>query len=102
MMTLPESSRKGHSGNQTVCAEQPAPQCAWPFRVCATPYRSTSRLRGRWHMVTILLKCGAAVYAPRGRGTPLQLSAYVDSVKCAEALATRANLNARCERAPQS
>jgi hypothetical protein len=53
-------------------------------------------------MVTILLKCGAAVYAPRGRGTPLQLSAYVDSVKCAEALATRANLNARCERAPQS
>ena len=58
---------------------------------------------GMWHMVTILLKRGAAVDAPSGRGTPLQLSAWVGSVKCAEALlAAGANPNARCERAPRS
>jgi ankyrin repeat protein len=54
---------------------------------------------GMWHMVTILLKHGAAVDALSGLGTPLQLSAWVGSVKCAEALlAAGANPNAKCEK----
>jgi len=58
---------------------------------------------GMWHMVTILLQRGAIVDSLSGRGTPLQLSACVGSVKCAEALlAAGANLNAKCEDAPQS
>jgi ankyrin repeat protein len=58
---------------------------------------------GMWHMVTILLKHGAAVDASSGLGTPLQLSAWVGSVKCAEALlAAGANPNAKCEKALQS
>jgi ankyrin repeat protein len=58
---------------------------------------------GMRHMAIILLKRGAAVDAPSGRGAPLQLSACVGSVKCAEALlAAGANPNARCETAPQS
>jgi ankyrin repeat protein len=58
---------------------------------------------GMWHMVTILLKHGAAIDAPSDRGTPLQLSACVGSVKCAEALlAAGANPNARCQKALES
>ena len=54
-------------------------------------------------MVNILLKRGAVVDAPSDLGTPLQISACVGSVKCAEFLvAAGANPNAKCERAPQS
>lgn len=58
---------------------------------------------GMWHMVALFLRHGATVDAPSGRGTALQLSAWVGSDRCAELLlAAGANPDAKSEDAPST